>query len=129
METAALLKSRAVPTVFERGVSDGKYVKPFERLLDITPQAVKPLVKVVGDQVGQGYGIPTEEGLEAISLMARNEGILIDPVYTGKALAGLINNVRENAHKPGQTVVFLHTGGVPADFAYREVLTEGRNAR
>jgi 1-aminocyclopropane-1-carboxylate deaminase/D-cysteine desulfhydrase-like pyridoxal-dependent ACC family enzyme len=126
MDAAALLTSRVLPTVREKRVSDEKYARPFERLFEIIPQVVKPLVKVVEDQVGQGYGIPTGAGLEAISLMARTEGVLIDPVYTGKALAGLIHDVRDGVYEAGETVVFLHTGGVPADFAYEEVLTERR---
>ena len=116
METAALLISRAK---FQPEL--------LGKLLAVTPQSVKPLVRVVEDQVGQGYGVPTDQCLEAISLLARNEGILTDPVYTGKALAGLVNDVRQGTYRAGDPVIFLHTGGVPADFAYREALTKGRN--
>jgi len=68
--------------------------------------------------IGPGYGIPTAGCLEAIRLLARTEGILLDPVYTGKAMSGLIDHVRQGALDPGDTVVFLHTGGTPALFAY-----------
>ncbi|MBC7225093.1 MAG: pyridoxal-phosphate dependent enzyme, partial [Anaerolineae bacterium] len=65
-----------------------------------------------------GYPDPSEAGLEALCLMARTEGILLDPVYTGKALAGLLDQVRQGRWGKGDTVIFLHTGGTPALFAY-----------
>jgi D-cysteine desulfhydrase family pyridoxal phosphate-dependent enzyme len=68
--------------------------------------------------IGGGYGIPTEECLEAIRLVAECEGILLDPVYTAKAMAGLIHHVRRGELDPSSSVVFLHTGGVPALFAH-----------
>jgi D-cysteine desulfhydrase family pyridoxal phosphate-dependent enzyme len=70
--------------------------------------------------IGEGYGIPTVECLEAIRLLARTEAILLDPCYTGKAMAGLIHDVRTGAIPPDETVVFLHTGGAPALFAQPE---------
>jgi D-cysteine desulfhydrase family pyridoxal phosphate-dependent enzyme len=66
--------------------------------------------------IGEGYGIPTPECLEAIAVLARTEGILVDPCYTGKALAGLIAHVRAGELAPDDTVVFLHTGGAPGMF-------------
>lgn len=66
--------------------------------------------------IGDGYGIPTAEGLEAISLFARHEGIVLDPCYTSKAAAALIAHVRRGEFRPDDTIVFLHTGGVPAIF-------------
>jgi D-cysteine desulfhydrase family pyridoxal phosphate-dependent enzyme len=75
---------------------------------------------LVTDQnyIGQGYGVPTPGCLEAIRLLARHEGILLDPVYTGKAMAALIDHVRRGVLDPTSTVVFLHTGGTPALFAH-----------
>ena len=70
--------------------------------------------------VGEGYGVPTPEGISAIRLLARFEGLLLDPVYTGKAMAGLVQMVREGRFGPSENVVFLHTGGWPALFAYEE---------
>jgi D-cysteine desulfhydrase family pyridoxal phosphate-dependent enzyme len=67
--------------------------------------------------IGEGYGIPTAECLEAIKLLARTEANLLDPCYTGKAMAGLIHDVRTGAIAATETVVFLHTGGAPALFA------------
>jgi D-cysteine desulfhydrase family pyridoxal phosphate-dependent enzyme len=66
--------------------------------------------------IGEGYGIPTAAGLEAIALLARHEGILLDPCYTSKAMAALIHHVRDGELAAPDTVVFLHTGGVPALF-------------
>lgn len=71
---------------------------------------------------GPGYGIPTEQGLEAIALVARTEGIFLDPVYTGKGMAGLLDHIRAGRIPPGP-VLFVHTGGIPAIFAYsRDIL-------
>ena len=92
-------------------------------------QLIESSVRLVADElhtdqgyIGEGYGIPTAGCLEAIGLLARTEGILLDPVYTGKAMAGLIDHVRGGAIASSETVVFLHTGGVPALFAYTDVL-------
>ncbi len=73
---------------------------------------------VYDDYVGERYGVPTQECLDAIRVMARTEGILLDPVYTGKAMAGLIGLIRQERFKRDQTVVFWHTGGQPALFAH-----------
>jgi 1-aminocyclopropane-1-carboxylate deaminase/D-cysteine desulfhydrase-like pyridoxal-dependent ACC family enzyme len=77
-----------------------------------------------GEYAGQGYGIPSPEGLAALSLMARLEGILLDPVYTSKALVGLQDLVHRGEIQRGQTVVMLHTGGIPALFAYTDALAK-----
>ncbi len=82
-------------------------------------------VTVLDDYVGEGYGILNEAVVEAITLTARTEGILLDPVYTGKAMGGLLALVRDGRFSPTDAVVFLHTGGTPALFPYREGLLEG----
>lgn len=74
------------------------------------------------EYLGPGYGVPTPEGLQAILLFARKEGILLDPVYTGKAAAGLLDHVQKGKVAPGSTVVFIHTGGQPALFTYSDSL-------
>jgi 1-aminocyclopropane-1-carboxylate deaminase/D-cysteine desulfhydrase-like pyridoxal-dependent ACC family enzyme len=74
------------------------------------------------DFVGPGYGKVTPAGWEAMDLLARTEGILLDPVYTSKAMAGLIHDVRHHRVSPSDLVVFIHTGGQPAVFAYRDEL-------
>ncbi|HEY0105787.1 MAG TPA: D-cysteine desulfhydrase [Rhizomicrobium sp.] len=70
------------------------------------------------DYVGQGYGIPTDGMAEAVRMLARFEGILLDPVYTGKGMAGLIDLVRKGHFERGANVVFLHTGGSAGLFGY-----------
>jgi len=72
--------------------------------------------------IGAGYGVPTPEGVEAIHLLAEHDGILLDPAYTGKAMAALIADVRSQAVDPGSAIMFLHTGGVPALFAHADAL-------
>lgn len=72
------------------------------------------------DYVGDGYGVPTEGMREAITLLARSEGILLDPVYSGKGMAGLIDLVRQGFFEKDQNIVFLHTGGSAGLFGYRE---------
>lgn len=70
------------------------------------------------DYVGPGYGLPADSTIEAIEMLARLEGILLDPVYSGKAMAGLIGLIREGAFVKDRTVIFLHTGGSAALFGY-----------
>jgi D-cysteine desulfhydrase family pyridoxal phosphate-dependent enzyme len=75
--------------------------------------------RTITDQgyIGEGYAIPTAAGIEAIRITARAEGILLDPVYTGKAMAGMIDHIRKGLIDPSETIVFLHTGGAPGFFA------------
>lgn len=75
--------------------------------------------------VGGGYGIPTPAMVEAIEMFARLEGILLDPVYSGKGAAGLIDLVRTGHFKRGETVVFLHTGGSAGLFGYTGIFDFG----
>jgi L-cysteate sulfo-lyase len=79
------------------------------------------------DYVGEGYGIPTPAMVEAVQLFARHEGILLDPVYTGKGAAGLIDLVRRGFFAQGSNVVFLHTGGSAGLFAYRTTFERASN--
>jgi len=77
-------------------------------------------VEVDDKYVGPGYGQPTTETVEAIQLFARTEGILLDPVYSGKGAAGLIGLIQQGFFSEDETVVFLHTGGSAALFAYED---------
>lgn len=79
-----------------------------------------PREKVVAydDYVGPGYSLPTDAMVEAVKLLATTEGILLDPVYSGKAMSGLIDLVRKGHFKEGSNLLFLHTGGSPALYAY-----------
>jgi 1-aminocyclopropane-1-carboxylate deaminase/D-cysteine desulfhydrase-like pyridoxal-dependent ACC family enzyme len=79
-------------------------------------------LSVTDRTVGPGYGIPTGEVIDAVKRTAQLEGLLLDPVYTGKAMAALFDLVRRGRFKTSDQVVFWHTGGTPALFAYRDVL-------
>lgn len=108
--------------------------RQIEAVLGLTKQTLAKLggpgigtSKILVDDryVGAGYGQPAASTLEAISLTAQNEGILLDPVYSGKGMAGLIGLVRQGFFKPSDNVLFLHTGGACALFAYEDAILQG----
>lgn len=84
---------------------------------DIPEKELSRALKIDGDYNGAGYGIPTEECLAAIKLLAQLEGVFLDPTYTGKAMAGLLDYIKEGTIGPEDTVVFWHTGGQPGLFS------------
>lgn len=92
------------------------------KLLALDVAVTPDEVTVYDDYIGQGYGIITDDCIEAIRLVAQTEGIFLDPVYTGKAMAGLIDLIHKGRFTPKDTVVFVHTGGLPAVFAYHQEL-------
>jgi 1-aminocyclopropane-1-carboxylate deaminase/D-cysteine desulfhydrase-like pyridoxal-dependent ACC family enzyme len=103
-----------------------------------SPRTVPPEAVSVNDgYLGGGYGVMGAPEREAIHLFARDEGLLLDPVYTGRAAAGLIDLIRRGEIGRGETVLFWHTGGTPALFAYATELAPrsssaagpGRSAR
>lgn len=99
-----------------------------DRVLDLAgvSGSLDPETVEVDDRhVGPGYSLPTEGMIEAVRLLARTEGILLDPVYTGKAMAGLLAGIREGRFRKGERVLFLHTGGAPSLFAYQDDLEGG----
>jgi 1-aminocyclopropane-1-carboxylate deaminase/D-cysteine desulfhydrase-like pyridoxal-dependent ACC family enzyme len=75
-------------------------------------------VDIAGGFGGEAYGRPTPEMTDAVRLLAELEGILLDPVYTGKAMAGLIGLAAQGRFDRARAVVFIHTGGTPGLFAY-----------
>jgi 1-aminocyclopropane-1-carboxylate deaminase/D-cysteine desulfhydrase-like pyridoxal-dependent ACC family enzyme len=91
-------------------------------LLGLPHRLSRADVDLSEDFIGPAYGAVTPESWEALRLLATTEGILLDPVYTSKAMAGLIHDVRQGRLGRDDTVVFLHTGGTPAVFAYRDDL-------
>jgi len=91
------------------------------RVLAIHPPVPHDAVRVHGDYVGDGYGLPTDAMHDAVLLTAHTEGIVLDPVYTGKAMSGLIDLVRLGTFTPDDVVVFLHTGGAAGLFADAQV--------
>ena len=86
------------------------------------PSPVRESVVALDDWVGPGYSLPTDEMVDAVRMFAQLEGVLLDPVYTGKAAAGLIGLVRRTHFKQNMKVLFVHTGGAPSLFAYQNVL-------
>ena len=94
-------------------------------LLGVKGGVARDAVICDGDHFGPGYGQPTPEMVEAVTTTARLEGILLDPVYSGKAMAGLFALARRGFFSKDDTVVFLHTGGIVALFAYQTVFDLG----
>jgi L-cysteate sulfo-lyase len=114
------LDARIIGVSVSRAVSDrvGRTVELMRAaagLLGAPPSERRP--EVTNEQVGEGYGLPTEASRESLNLMARTEGILLDPVYTAKAFAALVAMARKADLDPSRPVVFVHTGGTPALFA------------
>lgn len=82
-------------------------------------------VTCMDQYVGRGYSIPTPEMVDAVQLLARTESILLDPVYTGKAMAGMIDLVRQGYFDGQDEILFVHTGGSPALYAYQSTVLGG----
>ena len=93
-------------------------------LIDPTKSIDLEAIHVSGDQLGDGYGIPSSAMLDAVRTMARTEGLLLDPVYSGKAFAGVLADIRRGAFKSGDAILFVMTGGLPGLFAYPAVFGE-----
>lgn len=104
--------------VFELAVETADYI-------GATGCVQKTDVVANDDYIGDGYGIPTEAMNQAVMLVARLEGLLLDPVYSGKAMAGLIDLIERGHFKDAKAVVFLHTGGSAALYAYADQLNVG----
>ncbi len=90
----------------------------------IEAEIPREAVVCFGDYVGAGYSLPTPLMVEAVKLLARSEGILLDPVYTGKTMAGLVDLVRKGYFKSDENILFIHTGGSPALYAYLDVFRD-----
>jgi D-cysteine desulfhydrase len=101
-----------------------KLARETAALADIRGEVPREAVLCFGDYVGAGYSVPTAGMVEAVKMLARTEALLLDPVYTGKAMAGLIDQVRKGFLKKGENVLFLHTGGSPALYAYLDSFWE-----
>jgi D-cysteine desulfhydrase family pyridoxal phosphate-dependent enzyme len=93
-------------------------------LLEVDAAPAADDLLLFDEWLGIDYGIPTREGMAAIRLAARTEGLLLDPVYTGKAVAGTIGLAQRGDLQPDEAVVFWHTGGSPALFAFDDVVME-----
>ena len=97
-------------------------------LLDLPHRLTAKDIDIRDDYIGAGYGSVTSAGRDAMKLLAHTEGILLDPIYTAKAMAGLIDDIHNKRLGPDDTAVFIHTGGTPAVFAYRDELLNGPHA-
>ena len=106
-----LPKDRQEANVFRLAEATAEYV-------GLTGGIRREAVVANCDYVGEGYGIPTPGMIEAVQTLARLEGILLDPVYSGKAMAGMIDLIRKGEIGASETVVFLHTGGAVGLFGY-----------
>jgi len=91
-------------------------------LLGLGLTVPREAVRTVGGYWQPKYSVPNARMVEAVQWLARSENLLLDPVYTGKAMAGLIGLAREGFFKPGERVLFLHTGGLPSLFAFEDTL-------
>lgn len=91
--------------------------------LELGLKVTREEIEVHDEYLGEGYGIPTAESLAAIRQVAQTEGIFLDPVYTSKGMAGLLGLAKQGRFPPSSTVVFVHTGGIPALFAYQSEVT------
>ena len=91
-------------------------------ILGLPTRLIPDDITSILDYVGPGYGTLTDAARDAMRIAGRCEGLLLDPVYTSKAMAGLIDHIRRGLVDPKRTVLFLHTGGLPALFAYADSL-------
>jgi 1-aminocyclopropane-1-carboxylate deaminase/D-cysteine desulfhydrase-like pyridoxal-dependent ACC family enzyme len=91
-------------------------------MLGLDVKVLRSEIENYDNFVDQGYGMPSAAGNEAVLLFARHEGIILDPVYTGKCAAAMIAHVREGRFSSGDVIVFVHTGGMPAIFTWSDSL-------
>jgi len=99
-----------------------RLVQETARHVGVHSEIPREAVNCFDEYVGPGYSLPTPEMAEAVKLLARTEGILLDPVYTGKAMAGLIDLARQGYFKKDENVLFIHTGGLPALYVYADYI-------
>ena len=93
-------------------------------LLGLKQELPREAVTCFGDYVGPGYSLVTPAMVEAVKFVASQEAVLLDPVYTGKAMAGLMDLCRQGYFKKGENILFVHTGGIPALYAYLDSFYE-----
>ncbi len=102
----------------------GDLARDTRALLGLPMEPAEDELRIFDDYVGPGYSISTEEMSEAVRVFARTEGILLDPVYTGKAAAGLLDLIEKGHFEEGEKVLFLHTGGSPGLYAYQDAILD-----
>ncbi|MEW9502527.1 D-cysteine desulfhydrase [Jeotgalibacillus marinus] len=99
-------------------------VKLARQRIDFNEEIPREAVKCFDEYLGPGYAIPTDKTFEAIHLLAQTEGLLLDPVYTGKTMAGIIGLVEKGYFEGQKNVLFLHTGGTPCIYANTSTILE-----
>lgn len=92
-------------------------------LLSVDARVRSDDLRISGAQLGEGYGMPTRSMVDAVELLAQSEGPLVDPVYGGKAFAGMLSDIDSGEIEPRSNVLFIMTGGLPGLYAYADVLT------
>ena len=98
-----------------------------EDVLGLESRVKNDEIFVFDEYIGEGYSVPTSEGIDAIRLVAQTEGIFLDPIYTGKAMAGLTDLVKKDLIGSDNTVIFLHTGGSPSIFSNSTIISNSNN--
>ena len=98
-----------------------------EDVLGLDSRVKNDEIFVFDEYIGEGYSVPTSEGIGAIRLVAQTEGIFLDPIYTGKAMAGLTDLVKKDLIGSDKTVIFLHTGGSPSIFSNSTIISNSNN--
>lgn len=93
-------------------------------LLDLKTRIDYEYIHVYDDYIGDGYSLPTEEMKKAVRILAKKEAILLDPVYTGKAMAGMIDLIEKGYFHKSDNILFLHTGGIPGLYAHAHELMD-----
>ena len=92
--------------------------------LGSNPSVAADAVQISDSQLGDGYGLPTKAMLEAVRLLARKEGLLLDPVYSGKAFAGMLAAINAGEIDNNEAVLFVMSGGTPGLYAYESAFAE-----
>ncbi|WP_394174179.1 D-cysteine desulfhydrase family protein [Thalassotalea litorea] len=95
-------------------------LEPMSEALGFNLQSAIKRIEIKDQYYGEGYGIPTDSMVEAVKTLARQEAILLDPVYTGKAMAGMLDMLKKGEFSDTENVAFLHTGGSVGLFAYKD---------
>jgi len=98
-----------------------RIVKSMEKQFEMELNIGKNEIKIIDGYVGKGYGLSRQEEIDIIKMVAKTEGLILDPVYTGKAMYGLTDQIRKGTFKQGETVLFLHTGGIFGLFSKRSL--------
>lgn len=97
-----------------------RIIENIENYIQVELNLLEDDIKIIDDYIGEGYGIVDKEVVNILKILAEKEGIFMDPVYTGKAMVGLLDLINKGYIKKGEKVIFIHTGGLPALFSYRE---------